>query len=99
MPLIRELIDISAATSRLRSSAPADWIADVLARNRVEGAVAPAIERPPPHQPVRRIRILQHRVGDRDEVPALRPAGRLGRDDQRRACQCRQAGPRYRRPS
>ena len=40
---------------------------DVVPVDLVERAVAPAVERAPPHQPVRRIGLLQHRVGDRHE--------------------------------
>ena len=73
-------------------------VADVLARDRVQRAVAPSVERPAPHHPVRRIGVLQHRIGDRDEALALRPVRRLGRDDERRARHQRRAGPKCRRP-
>ena len=73
-------------------------IADVVPRDRVQGAVAPSVERPAPHQPVRRIGVLQHRIGDRNEALVLRPARRIGRDDERRARQQRRAGSGNRRP-
>ena len=56
--------------------------ADVLARDLVQRAVAPPVEGPPPHRPIGRCRLLQHGVGDRDEVSGgLRPSdGRCRRD-------------------
>ena len=56
-------------------------VADVAAVDLVEGAVAPAVERAPPHQPVVGRRILQDRVGDGGDsgvpgrAPALPPLG------------------------
>ena len=44
---------------------------DVLPVDLVERTVAPAVERAPPVQPVGRIGVLQHRVGDRLDVAAL----------------------------
>ena len=41
--------------------------ADVAAVDLVEGAVAPAVRRPPPRQPVGRRGVLEHRVGDGNE--------------------------------
>ena len=43
-------------------------IADVVAVDLVEGAVAPAVEGAAPHQPVARRGVLQHLVGHRHEV-------------------------------
>ena len=45
-------------------------VGHVLAVHLLEGAVAPAVGRPAPAQPVARGRLLQHRVRDRDEVVA-----------------------------
>ena len=45
----------------------------------VERAVAPAVERAPPHQPVARIRLLQHRVGHRHGTCARSARGRSRR--------------------
>ena len=42
----------------------------------LERAVPPSIEGAPPAQPVGRVGILQHRVGDEGRVPNLRLAGR-----------------------
>ena len=42
-------------------------LADVVAVDLVEGAVAPAVEGAAPHQPVAGRRVLQHLVGDRHE--------------------------------
>ena len=41
---------------------------DVAPVDLVEGAVAPAVQRAPPHQPVGRRRIRKHLVGDRREI-------------------------------
>ena len=55
-------------------------LADVIPRDPVQGAVAPPVEGPPPHQPVGRRRRLQHGVGDRDEVAGgLRASDGRGR--------------------
>ena len=56
------------AARRQRPRPDESELADVVPRNLVERAVAPAVERPPPHEPVRRIRVLEHGVGDRHEV-------------------------------
>ena len=45
-------------------------LAHVPAVDGVERAVAPAVERPAPHQPVGRVGVLEHRVRDGDEVAA-----------------------------
>ena len=55
-------------------------VADVVAVDLVERAVAPAVQRPAPHQPVAVRRFLQHRVGDRHEV-RLGGGLRRGRHD------------------
>ena len=52
---------------------------DVVAVDFVERAVAPAVQRPAPHQPVVRRRILQDRVGDRNEGVGRLRARRLRR--------------------
>ena len=79
-------------------------VAHVVAIDLVEGAVAPAVERAPPHQPVARRRVLEHGVGDGDERVSVRGGGlraeregsdRLHRQDEHR----RQKGcPARRRP-
>ena len=52
--------------------------ADVPAVDVGERAVAPAVERAPPHQPVAVIGRLEHGVGDgRESVPVRRSGGRL----------------------
>ena len=63
-------------------------LAHVLPGNLVERAVALAVERPAPHEPVVRRRSLEHRVGDRHEVVSgLRLRGRARRAAE--ACQHR----------
>ena len=72
----RRLLAAGSHTARPREA----QVADVLAVDLVQGAVAPAVERPPPHQPVGRRRILQHGVGDGDEIGGgLRPGDGRGR--------------------
>ena len=61
-------------------------VADVVRVDLIEGAVAPAVERPAPHEPVVRGGGLEHGVGDRDEL-AVRRLGARGvrpRGDQQR---------------
>ena len=55
--------------------------ADVGAIDLVQRAVAPAVERAPPHRPVRRVRILQHRIRDRREAVVL-GGGRTGPEEE-----------------
>jgi len=51
-------------------------IRDVAAVDLVERAVAPAIQRAPPHQPIRRIGLREHLAGDgRDRARGLRQGG------------------------
>ena len=62
-------------------------LAHVVAVDLVERAVAPAVERPPPHQPVFRGGILEHGVGDRCKpIRGLRRrnAGRCDEQQRRR---------------
>ena len=69
----------------------------VVAVDLVEGAVAPAVERPPPVDPVGRVGVGERRVGDRREVAALR---RCRADSRGRDCEERQrAHPRNPRQS
>ena len=71
---------------------------DVVAIDLVERAVAPAVERAPPHQPVGRIRLPQHFVGDRDERAAAGSARRRSSrrcDAGRRRTGCRSASWRF----
>ena len=71
-------------------------VAYVLARDLVERAVAPAVERAAPHEPVVVARVLEHRVRDRDEVSAVGRGrrlcfgvGRTGRRRQKGGQECR----------
>ena len=57
--------------------------ADVLRRDLVERAVAPAVRRASPGQPIIRRRVLEHLVGDRDE--GVVGTGRLKARDSRLA--------------
>ena len=41
---------------------------DIVAVDLVEGTEAPRVQRAAPHQPVVRIRVLEHGVGDREEL-------------------------------
>ena len=72
---------LAARRERPRPDQPE--IADVVAVDLVERAVAPAVQRPAPHQPLVRTRVLQLRVGHRaDAVRFLREDRRPGRDRQ-----------------
>ena len=61
-------------------------VADVLPVDLIERAVAPAVERPAPHQPVARRRVLQHRVGDRHKAVVRRLRARPRRSGQGDRC-------------
>ena len=60
---------------------------DVAAVDLVEGAEAPGVQGAAPHQPVVRVRVLEHGVGDRDELAVVllrlrrRRQKRGGRDE------------------
>ena len=72
----------------------------------VEGAVAPTVEGPPPHEPVPGRGALEHGVGDGDEVLALRrlrlrgdrPRGRQQDNDRGQRSERRAATPMWHGP-
>ena len=72
---------LPARAERARPDHP--QLTDVVAVDLVERAVAPAVERPAPHQPLVVARILELRVGDgADSVRFLREGGGPGRNRQ-----------------
>ena len=88
--------------ARVQGAGPHEaQVGHVAAVDLVEGAVAPAVERAPPHQPVFRRRILQHGVGHRREVGRRRlRRGGSGLDGQPEQEQgCGRGRPRRRGPS
>ena len=58
-------------------------LADVVAVDLVERAVAPAVQRAPPAQPVGRVGVLEDRVGDGRERLVLRPRRTGGEKEER----------------
>ena len=64
---------------RLEPPGPGELeLPDVVPVDLLERAVAPPIEGASPAQPVGRVGVLQHRVGDRREVLGVRPTGEPG---------------------
>ena len=81
---------LQAGTERTRPDQP--QARDVVPVDLVEGAEAPTVQRPPPHQPVPGRRVLEHRVGNRHEL------GRRLRDQDHRSGSRQQDGRERRRP-
>ena len=76
-------------------------LVNVVAVDLIERAVAPAVQRPAPVDPVGRVGVGEHRVGDRREVAVLRRHGAGaggGNDDERQCAQPRHPGRRGRPP-
>ena len=92
-----------AALARQGAAPDQPETADVVPVDLIEGAVAPAVERAAPHQPLVGARILQLRVGDRpDAIRFLREDGRCGRnrkDDGRQAAGKQRREKPERRPA